>query len=71
MDYISFIRNSVETSIKISLFKNKQESLFAHIYKSKLVKLPLTTFNNYNVDNFDSVRLQKSAVKAFPLNDRR
>lgn len=38
------------------------------VFKSSLVKIPLSTFDN--IDNFDSNRLQKSAVKAYPLNDR-
>ena len=68
MDYVSTIRDSVETSVSIKLFKNKQDSLVAHMYKSKLVKLPLSIFKN--VDNFDVVRLQKSAIKAYPLENR-
>jgi len=70
MDFIFIIRDSVETSISMKIFKNKEDASFAHIYNSKLVKLPLTIFNNSNVDNFDSDRLQKSAVKAYPLNNR-
>jgi hypothetical protein len=70
MDFIFIIRDSVETSVSMKIFKNKEDALFAHIYNSKLVKLPLTIFNNSNVDNFDSDRLQKSAVKAYPLNNR-
>ena len=68
MDYISIIIDSVETSISMNLFKNKQESINAHIFKSKLLKIPLTIFNN--VDNFDPNRLQKTAVKAYPLHNR-
>lgn len=41
---------------------------FAHIYKSKLVKIPLSTFKN--IVNFNPDRLQKSAVKAYLLHDR-
>jgi len=69
MDYISIIIDSVETSINLKIFKNKQDSINAHIFKSKLIKIPLSTFNN-NVDNFNPNRLQKSAVKAYPLDDR-
>ena len=68
MDYISVIVDSVETSLSMKIFKNKQEALFAHIYKSKLVQIPLSTFKN--IVNFNPDRLQKSAVKAYPLNDR-
>ena len=68
MDYISVIVDSVETSVSMKIFKNKQDASLAHIFKSKLVKIPLSTFKN--IDNFNPDRLQKSAVKAYPLNDR-
>lgn len=68
MDYIDVIEDSVETSIDMKIFKNKQDALFAHIYKSKLVKIPLSRCKNFV--NFNPDRLQKSAVKAYPLHDR-
>lgn len=68
MNYISVIKDSVETSVSMKIFKNKQESSFAHIFKSNLVKIPLSIFKN--TDNFDPNRLQKSAIKAYPLNNR-
>jgi hypothetical protein len=67
---MSSIVDSIDTSINMRIFKNREEAAFSHIFNSKLVKIPLTTFKNDNVDNFDSVRLQKSAVKAYPLTDR-
>jgi hypothetical protein len=54
----------------MKIFKNREEAAFFHIFNSKLVKIPLNTFKNNDVDNFYSVKLQKSAVKAYPLNDR-
>ena len=68
MNYIPIIVDSVETSLSLKIFKNKQEASVAHIFKSKLVKIPLSIFANVN--NFNPGRLQKSAVKAYPLNDR-
>jgi hypothetical protein len=68
MDYISVIQHSIGTSVFLKLFKNKEESLFAHIYKSKLLRIELSIFTN--VVNFNPERLQKTAVKAYPLNDR-
>ena len=70
MDYISTLKNSISTSVNIELFKNKEDAIFAHIYKSKLVKIPISTFEDFKVGNFNSDRLQKSAVKAYPLTDR-
>jgi hypothetical protein len=68
MNYINIIQHSIGTSLNLKIFKNESDALFAHIYKSKLVKLPLSIFTN--VDNFDPIRLQKSAVKAYPINNR-
>ena len=68
MDYISELKDSVETSVNMKIFTNEKDASFAHIFKSKLVKLPLSIFKNVN--NFNPDRLQKSAVKAYPLNNR-
>jgi hypothetical protein len=68
MNYISIIKDSIETSVSMKIFKNKEESSFAHIFKSNLVKIPLSIFEN--IDNFNPNRLQKSAIKAYPLNNR-
>ena len=68
MDCISLLQDSIDTSVNQKFFKNREASSFAHIFKSELVKFPLSKFKN--VDNFDPIRLQNSAVKAYPLNDR-
>ena len=68
MDYIPVIIDSVETSVSMKLFKNKEDASLAHIFKSKLMKVPLSIFTN--VENFNPDRLQKSAVKAYPITDR-
>jgi hypothetical protein len=68
MDYISVMIDSVETSVTMKIFKNKKDASFAHIFKSELLKMPLSIFKD--VDNFNPDRLQKSAIKAYPLNDR-
>ena len=67
-DYINFLQDSVDTSVSMKIFKNREDASVAHIFKSKLVKLPLSLFTD--VDNFDPTRLRKSAVKAYPINDR-
>jgi len=66
MDYLPIIRDSILTSISMKIYKNKQESLMAHIYKSKLCKIPITK----KIYNFDSNRLQKTALDAYPINNR-
>jgi len=50
----------------MNLYKNKQESLNAHIYNSKLIKISISK----KIDNFNSNRLQNSAIAAYPVNDR-
>ena len=63
--------DSVSTSVSMKLFENKQGAHLAHILKSKLVEIPLSIFaNNNDMENFNSVRLKESAVKAYPLDDR-
>ena len=64
------MRDSVSTSVSMKLFENKQDAHLAHILKSKLVEIPLSIFANNGVENFNSVRLKESAVKAYPLDDR-
>jgi len=68
MDYVSIIKASIGTSIALNIFKNEKDSSFAHIFKSNLVKIPLSIFKN--IDNFNPNRLQNSAIKAYPLNNR-
>jgi len=49
----------------MKIFKNRKDASMAHIFKSKLVKIPLSEFTD--VDNFNPERLKKSAVKAYPF----
>ena len=71
MDYIKTLKDSITTStIGLEFFKDKEESAYWHIYKSKFKKFPMKLFNDNNVNNFNSNRLQKTASKAYPKNDR-
>jgi hypothetical protein len=67
-DYIDFLKDSIITSVSMKIFKNVEDASVAHIFKSKLVKLPLSVFTN--VDNFNPDRLKKKATKAYPIHDR-
>ena len=67
-DYINFLQDSIDTSVDMKIFKNREDASVAHIFKSKLVKLPLSLFTD--VYNFNPDRLKKTAVKAYPINDR-
>jgi hypothetical protein len=69
-DFINIVKDSILTSITMKIFKNKEDAAIAHIFKSKLVKIPLSIFQNNEVNNFNSLRLQKSATKAYPINNR-
>ena len=68
MDYTSVLKDSIDTSICMKLFKSRKEASEAHIFNSTLTKVPLSTFTK--VDNFTPERLQESAVKAYPLDNR-
>ena len=56
-DYINFLQDSIDTSVDMKIFKNREDASVAHIFKSMLVKLPLSMFTD--VDNFDPNRLKK------------
>jgi hypothetical protein len=67
-DYINFLKDSIITSVSMKIFKNIEDASVAHIFKSVLVKLPLSMFTD--VDNFNPNRLKKKATNAYPINDR-
>ena len=69
MNYISVLQDSIDTSVSMKIFKNREDATMAHIFKSKLIKIPLTIFKN--VDNFDPDRLKMSAEEAYPLPNGR
>ncbi len=50
------------------LFKTKEEATMRHVFDSKLVSFPMSKCNKLN--NFNPDRLQASAVKAYPLDNR-
>lgn len=68
MDYISILHDSIATSVSMKIFKNINESSLAHIFNSKLVKINLLLCKN--MVNFDSNRLQNTAEKAYPIDNR-
>jgi hypothetical protein len=70
MDYISVLHDSVSTSVSMNLFNSREISSYAHIFKSKLIKFPLNKCKFNLLGNFNSHRLQKTAIEAYPLNDR-
>ena len=68
MDYVSVLQDSIDTSVSMKIFKNRETATMAHIFKSKLDKISLSLFEDTNkVDNFDPNRLQKTAEQSYPL----
>ena len=70
MNIMNVLRDSIETSISLKLFRTKKESYDRHVKYSKYVKIPISKFKNQSVDNFNSDRLQKTAALAYPLKNR-
>ena len=68
MDYIKVLRDSIETSISMKLFKSKEEATMKHIFHSNLISFPISKCKNLN--NFNPERLQASPIKSYPLHDR-
>jgi hypothetical protein len=69
MNYISVLQDSIETSVFMKIFENREIATLVHIFKSKLEKIPLSIFKD--VDNFDPNRLQPTAEQAYPLPNGR
>lgn len=68
---INTLRDSVETSVSMKLFKSFKDSLYYHIYKSELITLPLSSFRNFNIVNFNSNRLNSTTPEeAYPPSNK-
>ncbi len=61
------LNDSIETSLTLNLYKNRNDSEAAH-HNATLEIIPLQAFKNIN--NFNSDRLQRTAEKAYPKNNR-
>jgi hypothetical protein len=64
MESINVLRDSIETSVHLKLFKSLEEASYAHTFKSKLKNVPLSVFKN--VDNFDPARF---SANSYPANN--
>lgn len=65
MEYLQDMKDSVETSVNIKLFSSLKTSSYYHIFKSKLVRFPLSKCRELN--NFNPDRLSKDP---YPKEDR-
>ncbi len=68
MDYIQVLRDSIRTSMALKLFKSDEKATMKHIFSSKLISFPLSKCKK--LYNFNPERLQKSAIKSYPLYNR-
>ena len=65
MEYLQNMKDSVETSVSIKLFSSLNISSYYHIFKSKLLRFPLSKCRELH--NFNSARLSKDP---YPKEDR-
>ncbi len=68
MNYIDVLRDSIETSVALGLFETHQNATMKHVFSSKLLQIPMSKC--VKLENFNPLRLQSSAVDAYPSNDR-
>ena len=59
MNYISLLQDSIDTSVDMKLFKNRKDASLAHIFKSRLVKLPLSIFKDIRCVKFYQKQIQQ------------
>jgi len=59
------LRDSVQTSVKIGIFSSERTSSYSHVFKSELVRFPLSKCKDLR--NFDPTRLTKDP---YPKEDR-
>jgi hypothetical protein len=65
------IKDSIERSVKLKLFKNKKDAAYAHIYDTELEIIRIDKFKKGEIKNFEQKRLDaKSAKEAYPKGDR-
>jgi hypothetical protein len=69
MNNIQILKDSISTSVNMKLFTSIDKASHAHIFNSKLEKFPLSKCNE-ELLNFNPQRLQSTAVKAYPLDNR-
>ena len=69
MNNIQILKDSISTSVNMKLFTSIEKAIHAHIFNSKLEKFLLNKCNDQLL-NFNPKRLQKTAVKAYPIDNR-
>ena len=69
MNNIQILIDSISTSVNMKLFTSIEKASHAHIFNSKLEKFLISKCNE-ELLNFNPQRLQSTAVKAYPLDNR-
>lgn len=67
--HIQSMKDSIETSLTLKLFKTIEAAALAHIYKSTLCHFSMQDCEHI-LYNFNPARLQKTASRAYPLDNR-
>ena len=70
-DILKLLKSSIDKSIELKLFKNKDKSSYVHLYNYEfkdfsLAKIKKGLFKNYNTNRLKA----KSEENAYPENDR-
>ena len=70
-DFTNLIKSSIDRSVEMKLFKNKESSSYAHLYNFELEKISLSKFKNNKINNFKSERLKSKTIEnAYPEENR-
>jgi hypothetical protein len=70
-DFTQLLKSSIDKSVELKLFKSKEDSAYAHLYKFKLEKMPMSDFKKDKIKNFNSDRLKGRSIEtAYPESDR-
>ena len=65
MEILNVIKDSVETSVVLKLFKTEKDSAYAHVFHSNYMSFPMSQCRD--LDNFNPARLSSDP---YPKEDR-
>ena len=66
---MAVLKDAISTSVSMQMFLDKNNAALTHVFNAKFTKFSMIKCKN-KLENFDPNRLQSSAVKAYPLNNR-
>jgi len=65
MNFLTSLKDSVETSVTLDFFETKEDSSYSHVFESEMVTLHMKDIKK--LDNFNPKRLSKNP---YPEKDR-